>query len=87
MSRCGVLAVTEEKASTRRMARLEFVPGPREEALPVHGPPTGPVFVGDGELDYVCSTCFSVVCQGITRGDLAGVLVRCACGTVNRIPA
>ena len=69
------------------MVRLEFVPGPRDDALPLSGSPLGPVFLGEGELDYVCSKCFRVVCQGISRGDLVGVLVRCACGAVNRVPA
>jgi len=73
--------------SGRRMVRLELVPGPREDALPVEGEPTGPVFLGDGELDYVCASCFTLVCAGISQGDLAGILVRCACGSVNRVPA
>jgi len=46
----------------------------------------GPVFIGEGALDYACASCFAVICEGIAPGDLAGIAVRCSCGTVSRIP-
>lgn len=46
-----------------------------------------PLFLGHGDLDYACNGCGQVVCHGATDGDLLPALVvRCACGVVNRAP-
>lgn len=45
-----------------------------------------PVLVGEDPLDYVCSRCFQVLCEGMRPGALEGLIIRCACGTVNRVP-
>jgi hypothetical protein len=70
------------------VVRLERVPGPCDEALPLGPPhPIRPVFSGEGPLQYVCANCFRVLCDGIAPGDLSGLVVRCACGQTNRVPA
>jgi hypothetical protein len=73
---------------TRQVVRLRPVGGRCDEALPIealnHG---GPVFIGEGALDYVCAKCLRVLCEGIAPGDLAGILVRCGCGAVGCVPA
>jgi hypothetical protein len=62
------------------------VQGRCDEALPVYGNAKGPLFIGDGDIDYICPKCFVLLCTGIASGDLAGVIVRCMCGTVGRVP-
>ena len=75
------------EVTPRRLARLERVGGPCDESLRVDAShPSGPVFIGDGPLSYVCPACFSVLCEGVAPGDLAGVAVRCWCGAVGRVP-
>ena len=70
----------------RHRVRMEIVPGPCPEALPIGETTTGPLFVGDGHLNYVCANCFAVLCQGIAPGDLEGIVLRCSCGAINRVP-
>jgi hypothetical protein len=70
----------------RRRAMLWRVTDPQAEWLRV--PRSGrPSVVGGGELDYLCPGCLRVLCEGITPGDLAGLTLRCSCGTVGRVPA
>jgi hypothetical protein len=47
----------------------------------------GPLFVGDGSVNYVCPRCFAIQCEGIAPGDLAGVSIRCMCGAVGCVPS
>ncbi len=87
MGRSARVSVVCASASTRRVVRMELVPGGCHDALPVDAPNAdGPVFIGEGALDYACASCFAVICEGIAPGDLAGIAVRCSCGTVSRIP-
>jgi hypothetical protein len=83
-TRVGV-AVDRVKVGSVRV--LDPVEGPCDDALPILCPrPRGPVFVGQGALDYVCGQCRSVVCEGIAPGDLGGIPVRCRCGAIGRMP-
>ncbi len=48
---------------------------------------SAPIFQGMAEADYLCGSCGTVLCAGIGAGRLAGVVFRCLCGGVNRVPA
>jgi hypothetical protein len=75
-------------AGSRRIVSLDSAPEAAAEGQPVNYLCVNtPLFLGEGEFDYTCSACRQVVCEGIAAGDLAGVVVRCSCGAVNRIPA
>jgi hypothetical protein len=75
------------RIATRRVQRLDAVEGACDDALPVMcRRPRGPVFIGEGELNFVCRECLAIVCEGIAPGDLAGIAVRCSCGAVGRMP-
>jgi hypothetical protein len=71
----------------REMVLLEAAPESARDAVPVlYTRVNVPLFVGDGEIDYACRACDALVCEGIAPGDLAGVVVRCSCGTIGRVP-
>ena len=75
------------RSQARRTIRLRPVED-SENALPLAQPQyDGPLFVGDGALDYVCPKCFTLRCEGIAPGDLAGIAIRCAYGAVGCVPA
>ena len=46
-----------------------------------------PAFEGRGALDYVCGQCGSVLCAGARPRLFMGVVFRCACGELNRVPS
>ena len=84
----GTSSQVVTKVETRRLVRMEQVPERPGPARPLgRSQPRGPVFSGDGRLDYVCAECFSVICKDMMPAQLCGLVVRCACGTSNRVPA
>ncbi len=80
-------ACADQTEKQRHVVVMEAERESTAEALPVQYRRVNvPLFLGDGELDYACHGCGQVVCQGIAKGDLGGIVVRCACGAVNRVP-
>jgi hypothetical protein len=47
----------------------------------------GPVFIGEGDLDYVCAACGSALSVGMRAGEMAGVAFVCTCGSSSRVPS
>ena len=45
-----------------------------------------PLFTGNGIVDYTCVGCGAVLCQRMRSGQLAGMVLRCACGDLHRVP-
>jgi hypothetical protein len=46
----------------------------------------GAVFVGDGDIDYLCGACGSALSTGMRDGDMAGLAFICGCGWSSRVP-
>ena len=85
MAQCVRVAVA--RISTRRFVALDAVPPSCIGSRPLDTVHAGsPVFVSEGKLNYVCPRCWSVLADGIAAGDLAGGLVRCACGELSQVP-
>ncbi len=86
----AAMAAQQSETSLRARRVVHLTPAQEREADAVrvlYRHVNVPLFVGDGELDYACHQCFQVVCERISPGDLAGIIVRCSCGSVNRVPA
>jgi hypothetical protein len=71
---------------TRRALRLEPVSAAWANGFVVAAQ-AGPVFHGPGPADYLCGACDLVLCEGVGTGLFRGVMFRCACGALNRVPA
>lgn len=73
--------------AVRRVVPLDGAPESAADAVPALSTRLDvPILIGDGSIDYTCTGCGAVVCEGIAAGDLAGLVVRCACGAVGRVP-
>jgi hypothetical protein len=72
--------------AARRIMSLDAAPAAASAARIVYGFVNVPLFMGEGDIDYSCARCHQVVCEGMSDGELAGVVVRCSCGAVNSIP-
>ncbi|HYD40202.1 MAG TPA: hypothetical protein VEB43_05190 [Anaeromyxobacter sp.] len=47
---------------------------------------TAPAVTGEGNTDYVCGACGTVVCRSMRQGEVDGVAFRCPqCWRVNRV--
>jgi hypothetical protein len=46
-----------------------------------------PAFTGNGITDYVCGACNAVLCTRMRSGQLRGMVFRCGCGQLGRVPA
>jgi hypothetical protein len=46
----------------------------------------GAVFVGGGDLDYLCGACGSPLSTGMHDGEMAGLAFICGCGWSSRVP-
>lgn len=74
-------------ATRRRVVPLDAAPESAADATAVRYTRINvPLFMGVGAIDYACHGCDEIVCEGLDTGDLVGLVVRCGCGAVNRIP-
>ena len=66
---------------------LDAVERPCPDAIPLE-PPTlpRPFISGEGPIDYRCARCFCVLAAGIAPRDLVGLVLRCGCGELGRVP-
>ncbi len=72
-----------DRRSINRPVALVLLENEVANAIPASGTP---VFVGDGDVDYVCAACAAQLCVGMRSGDLAGLAFMCGCGRSSRVP-
>jgi hypothetical protein len=71
---------------SQRPISLPTLEAGAEVSWEVKVPKGAPVFVGDGEHDFLCGACESVLCSHMRRDALAGMVFRCHCGTLSFVP-
>jgi len=75
-------------ASSPRKQRLEVVTDHDRRSMPMAASRSGaPLFTGNGLVDYACGGCAAVLCRRMRSGQLAGMVFRCSCGALNRVPS
>jgi hypothetical protein len=68
----------------RKAMNLLLLSNTVRHAIPARA---GPVFIGEGDIDYVCAACGSPLSVGMRAGELAGVAFVCTCGSSSRVPS
>ncbi len=69
---------------------LEVIPQPKEGDVALfvfEGPkPFDGFFKGDGECNYLCGACREVLCRGVDRSQITGLVFKCPkCQSFNHI--
>ena len=44
-----------------------------------------PAFVGNGDTNYLCAGCNTVLMEKMEPGQISGGRIKCPCGTVNML--
>ena len=74
------------RLNATRKLQLERVEQLDRRTVPMGATRSGaPLFTGNGVVDYTCVGCGAVLCQRMRSGQLAGMVLRCACGDLNRV--
>jgi hypothetical protein len=67
--------------------QMQVIAKPKEGVsilLTRSGKGTTPFIVGEGSDNYVCGSCKTVLCEGVNRGQIIGVVLMCPnCGNYN----
>lgn len=86
------MTTTQPTSTVARLAsrklQLDRVEQLDRRTVPMGATRSGaPLFTGNGLIDYACGGCGAVLCQRMRSGQLAGMVFRCSCGELNRVPA
>ncbi len=79
--------LAEVRVPSKRCVPLALIDQSDCETKVIEAKAPGPLFEGVAESDYTCGGCGAVLCAGIGAGRLAGVVFRCWCGALNRVPS
>ena len=64
--------------------KLSIIPKPREGSRTVIESKVSPVFKGEGDVDYLCGNCGTIVAEKVRRGQIRNMVVYCPkCGQYN----
>ena len=67
--------------------KLCIIPKPAEGSRTVIESKVNPAFKGEGDSDYVCGNCETILAEKIRRGQIKNIVVRCPkCGQYNEFP-
>ena len=69
--------------------KLEVISKPSEGTRTIMEPKVGPAFKGDGDTDYICGKCGTVLAEKMRKGQvqIKNIVVRCPkCGQYNEFP-
>ena len=64
--------------------KLNIVPKPPEGTRTVIESKVSPVFKGEGDLDYRCGNCGTILAEKMRQGQIKNIIVHCPkCGQYN----
>lgn len=67
--------------------KLNIVPKPPEGTRIVIEPKGSPAFKGEGDLDYRCGNCGTILAEEVRQGQIKNIIVHCPkCGDHNEFP-
>lgn len=56
---------------------LKLIEKPAEGTATVFNVPNGPAFTSDGNVDYVCGMCKTVLAKRVNLGQIMNIVIRC----------
>jgi len=69
--------------------QMEIIPEPKPGTASVlirSGKGTLPIIKGQGDVNYVCGACHTVICEHVERGQIINIVFKCPqCQAYNRI--
>ena len=67
--------------------KLSAVPKPREGSRTLIESRVSPAFRGEGDTDYICGGCGTLIAEKVRHGQIRNIVVRCPkCGQYNEFP-
>ena len=67
--------------------KLNIVAKPPEGSRTVIECKVSPAFRGEGDTDYICGDCGTLIAEKMRRGQIKNIVVRCPkCGQYNEFP-
>jgi len=67
--------------------KLKVIPEPAKGTRAIIRGDKAPLLRGEGQFNYLCGKCGTVLLKGIQEGQVTGIVLRCAgCGSFNDTP-
>ncbi len=66
--------------------RLKIIRKPDKKKRSIIESKVFPVFKGEGPYNYLCGNCPTVLCEGMQKGQVGNIVIRCPkCGRYNSV--